>query len=219
MSQRQQLKQRVLDFLAEQDPTVLIEETDKHTLKAMIDELVPFTAVPEPIKQPDKAAGVWDSLFASFGAKHSDEKPVQHTSNLAFQSFGKLPMTPIHVHTIHQEITADTHAYNNIIYVHNDARTAEAAIVMKGRYSEDPDNAQRYPVAFYNVSLQGTQKQSPEQLREQFGLQSDVDLDVDFKPPTLHSDIVYLDDDIRINFGSIGGFYVLQRSDREGFSI
>lgn len=219
MNDQQENKQRVLDFLSTQDPAVLISEPDKAHLKGLIDALVPFTAVPEPIKHKHKAAGVWNSLFASFGAKHSDEKPVQHSSNLGFQSFGKLPMTPIHVHTIHQEITADTHAYNNVIYVHNEARNAEAAIVMKGTYSEDPDNAQRYPVAFYNVSLQGTQNQSPRQLREQFGLESGVDLDVDFKPPTLHSDIVYLDDDIRINFGSIGGFYVLQRSDREGFSI
>lgn len=219
MNQRQQLKQRVIDFLAVQDPTVLIDEADKHTLKEMIDELVPFTAVPDPIKQPHKAAGVWDSLFASFGAKHSDEKPVQHTSNLAFQSFGNLPMTTIHVTEINQEISAESQAYNNVIFVQNETRTANATILMKGRYSEDPDNTQRYPVAFYNVSLRATEDQSTEQLREQFGLPADTPLDVDFKPPTLHSDIVYLDDDLRINFGSIGGFYVLQRLDRAAFSI
>jgi hypothetical protein len=219
VNESQAHKHRVLEFLKLQDPTVLISEPDKDHLKSLIDALVPFTAVPDPIKHKHKAAGVWNSLFASFGANHSAEKPVQHRSNLGFQSFGKLPMTPIHVHTIHQEITADTHAYNNVIYAHNDARNAEAAIVMKGTYSEDPNNPQRYPVAFYNVSLQGTQNQSPEQLREQFGLEPDVDLDVDVKPPTLHSDIVYLDDDIRINFGNIGGFYVLQRSDHKGFSV
>lgn len=219
MSQRQQLKQRVLDFLAEQDPAVLIEETDKHALKAMIDELVPFTAVPEPIKQPHKAAGVWDSLFASFGAKHSDEKPVQHTSNLAFQSFGNLPMATVHVTGVNQEISVEDQAYNNVIFVANETRTANAVVLMKGRYSEDPDNPQRYPVSFYNVSLQATDNRTDDELREQFGLPADTPLDIDFKPPTLHSDIVYLDDDLRINFGSIGGFYVLKRIDRAGFSI
>lgn len=219
MSQRQQLKQRLLDFLAQQDPTVLIEEADKHALKAMIDELVPFTAVPDPIKQPEKAAGVWDSLFASFGAKHSDEKPVQHTSNLAFQSFGNLPMAIIQVTEINQEISVDGQAYNNVIFVGNEAGTAKAAVLMKGRYDEDPDNPQRYSVAFYNVSLQAVDNLSDDELREQFGLAADTPLEVDFKPPTLHSDIVYLDDDLRINFGSIGGFYVLKRIDRDGFSI
>ena len=217
--QRQQLKHRMLAFLAAQDPAVLISEPDKHTLKAMIDELVPLTPVPEPIKHPEKAAGVWNSLFASFGAKHSDEKPIRHTSNLAFQSFGKLPMATIHVTNIHQEITVEDQAYNNVIFVANEPRTASAAVVMKGRYAEDHDNPQRYSVAFSNVSLQGTDGQTDEALREQFGLAADTALSVDFKPPTLHSDIVYLDDDLRINFGSIGGFYVLQRLDRAGFSI
>jgi hypothetical protein len=34
----------------------------------------------------------------------------------------------------------------------------------------------------------------------------------DLTPPRLHSDVVYLDDDLRINIGSFGGLYVLRRS-------
>ena len=219
MSQREQLKANILDFLAAQDPTVLISEADKETLRAMVDELVPFTQVPEPIRNQNKAEGVWTSLFASFGAKHSDDKPMHHTSSLAFQSFGNFPMVPVHVTDINQEILAETKAYNNVVFIQNEDRSANAIVLMQGNYMEDPDNPQRYSVRFSNVSLRGADGQSDAELRQQFGLDEDEALSKEFKPPVLHSDIVYLDDDMRINFGSLGGFYVLKRLKRAGLSI
>ena len=219
MTKPAELKKEILGFIADHDPSVLMGEADKTQLKGMLDELLPFTQVPRPIKDQHRVEGVWTSLFTSFGAKHSDDKPMLHTSTLAFQSFGKLPMVPAHVTRIDQEILAETGAYNNVVAVQNEARTANAIIVMQGRFSEDPDNPQRFCVSFSNVSLNAADGQSEDELREQFGLADDVALAKSFRPPTLHSDIVYLDDDMRVNYGSMGGFYVLRRLQREGYSI
>ena len=39
------------------------------------------------------------------------------------------------------------------------------------------------------------------------------------KPPKLSSDVIYLDDALRINVGSLGGLYLLRRSDEPAISI
>jgi hypothetical protein len=219
MATREELKQNILDFLAQQNPTVLISEADKQQLRFMIDELVPHTPVPEPGKDQHKAAGVWVSLFASFGAKHSDDQPQHHTTNLAFLSFGNLPAATVHVTEVRQEIDAETKAYNNVVFLDNEDRSAKAVLVVHGRYQADGEDPKRYGVSFSGVSLHGADGQSDDELRQQFGLAADTPLKKQFKPPTLHSDIVYLDDDLRINFGGLKGFYVLLRAERPAFSL
>ena len=60
---------------------------------------------------------------------------------------------------------------------------------------------------------------SGEALRVQFGLEPDAPLRRELKPPKLHSDVVYCDDDMRINHGSMGGVYVLRRLATPGQSV
>jgi hypothetical protein len=219
MDRRTTLKNEILAFVADLDPTVLINESDKASLKSMLDELTTLTPVPEPIRHTDQVEGVWESLFTSFGAKHSDDQPMKHTTTLAVQSFGNFPMVPVHVNEITQEILSETQAYNNVVFVQNEDRSANAIIVVEGNYSEDPEDPKRFQVSFSGVSLNGADGQSDAELREQFGLDPDEPLRKEFRPPALHSDIVYLDEDVRINYGKLGGFYLLRRLDREGYSI
>jgi len=219
MDQRTALKNEILEFVARQDPTVLMDEAGKSRLKSMLDELTAMTPVPEPIHHQDKVEGVWESLFTSFGAKHSDDQPMKHTTSLAVQSFGNFPMVPVHVEQITQEILSETQAYNNVVFVQNEDRSANAVIVVEGNYSEDPEDPKRFLVKFTAVSLNGADGQSDAQLREQFGLDADEPLRKEFRPPALHSDVMYLDEDVRIMYGKLGGFYLLRRLDREGYSI
>lgn len=219
MERRVTLRNKILDFVSRQDPAVLMSEADKTELKAMLDELTTMTPVPEPIRHQDQVEGVWESLFTSFGAKHSDDQPMQHTTTLAIQSFGNFPMVPVHVNEITQEILSETQAYNNVVFVQNEDRTANAIIVVEGNYREDPEDPKRFQVSFSGVSLNGADGQSDAALRQQFGLETDEPLRKEFRPPALHSDIVYLDENVRVNYGKLGGFYLLQRLDREGYSI
>lgn len=218
-SEREALKAKILSLVEAHDPTQLMGDADKARLKGMLDELTAMTPVPDPIRRQDRVEGVWRSLFTSFGVSHSSDQPLQHTSTLAFQSFGKLPMVPAHVIDITQEILAETGAYNNVVFVQNEARDANAIVVVEGEFSEDPENPQRFRVRFHRASLRGAEGQSDDELRRQFGLDDAVELSRSFRPPSLHSDIVYLDDDLRVNYGSLGGFYVLRRLDRAGYSI
>jgi hypothetical protein len=92
-------------------------------------------------------------------------------------------------------------------------------IVVWGRYSLNEAMPQRYDVAFYAVELVPPSGVSDADFRAQFGLDAELPLRVEMKPPRLHSDVVYCDDDMRINFGAMGGVYVLKRLATPGKSV
>ena len=219
MSNAAELKQQILTYVDGLDEMTLPSVAEKDELRALCDELCPLTPTPRPIEQQEVPEGVWRTRFASFGAKHSDGQPLQHETNLKLQSFGNLPSVPARVTHMHQEIEQESKAYNNVVYVTNSAGDTRAVIVMEGRYSGDDDNPQRYSVEFHRVSLRTVDGEPADDLREAFGIDADAPLAVEFRPPKLHSDIVYVDEDIRINYGSLGGFYVLQRVQEPGFSV
>ena len=60
---------------------------------------------------------------------------------------------------------------------------------------------------------------SDDAVRVQFGLEAGYPLRHELKPMKLHSDVVYCDESMRINFGSMGGVYVLERLPGPGKSV
>ena len=219
MSEPSNSKQKIFEFLDTMDESVLVSEAEKDQLKAWCDSLSEHTPVPDPANQQQAAAGVWRSRFASFGAKHSDSMPLKHTSNLAIQSFGNLPKVTVKVEALLQEIHVESKAYNNVVHLTNEAGDATAVLVMFGRYDCDEENPQRYGVSFYRVALFCGDDRDDAAFRAAFGIDGDTQLDKEFKPPALYSDIVYLDEDSRINYGKLGGFYVLTRDPTAPYSI
>lgn len=220
MSEQADLKRKIFAFVDQLDETVVASEEDKDQLRGLCDELCQYTPCPEPINNQHVSEGVWLTRFASFGAKHSDSQPLQHDTSLMLLSFGNLPKVPVRVTSMHQEIEESSAAYNNIVFIQNPSGDAKAVVVMDGVYTGDEENLQRYSVAFTGVRLESADDSSDEAaLRQAFGIDADVPLKKEFRPPKLHSDIVYVDDDMRINYGGLGGFYVLQRLTSKGFSV
>ena len=78
---------------------------------------------------------------------------------------------------------------------------------------------QRYVVNFYRGQIRGQNGESDEEIRAAFGFEPNVEIDFELKSPPLHSDIVYCDDDMRINFGSVGGKYILTRKTSPWLSV
>ncbi len=219
MATAEELKAQILSFLDGTDESQLVSEAEKDQLRNWCDALCEHTPTPQPINEQSAAEGVWLTRFASFGAKHSDSQPLQHDTDLKLQSFGNLPSAPARVKRLHQEIEQSSKAYNNVVFIENAAGDTDAVILMEGVYSGDDENLQRYSVGFQRVSLQGLNGESDDALRQAFGIDGEGELSKEFRPPKLHSDIVYVDDDLRINYGSLGGFYVLQKLSEPGFSV
>ncbi|MEL7197777.1 MAG: PAP/fibrillin family protein [Pseudomonadota bacterium] len=199
------------------DGTYDDETFDK--IHALINELVPLTPTPRPLDAQEFVQSPWGSGFAQFGPKHTAGKPIQHETTMALQSFGQFPKVPIKVHDIDQEIRVEGNHYNNVTDVSTPDGKHHATLIVWGRYSIPEDNPVRYSVDFYAIELRAPKGVSDEELRAQFGLEEGFELRREMKPPKLHSDVVYCDDDMRINFGSMGGVYVMRRLDTPGKSV
>jgi len=186
---------------------------------AAIDRLLPHTPLPRPIDDEAKVAAPWATLFAQFGPKHSAGKPVAHETTFATLSFNTLPKLPLRLLELAQEIHHESKDYNNVHIIEPLEGGLRAHLTVYGRYRIEPDHPQRYIVEFYKAAVAGLDGAGEDDVRRAFGFAEDQPLSADIKPPKLHSDVVYCDDSLRINFGSMGGVYVLRRTDGPGVSV
>lgn len=195
------------------------DEAQIERVHALIAALLPFNPTPRPIDAQGFVESPWGSHFAQFGPKHTAGKPIRHATSLKLQSFNVFPDLPIKVDELSQEIRVEGAHYNNVTEVLTPDEAHRARLIMWGRYQLDPEAPQRYAVDFYAVELLGVDGADDEAVRAWFGLEPGAPLRRALKPPKLHSDVVYCDDDMRINFGSMGGVYVLNRLAGPGKSV
>lgn len=213
-------KDRLLGHLDRQDALGPYSEEAFQELGQLVEALKPLSPVPAPVDALEYVEGRWETLFAHFGARHSAGKPKVHDSNLKVQSFNCFPPVPVRVERISQEISRVGSAYNNVIdFLAADGNT-RGVMIVHGRFCDDPDNRQRFVVDFHRVELRPAAGGNEAGLRAALGFGGDDSLIVDLaKPPRLHSDVIYVDDDVRINAGGLGGLYVLRRSPEAPASI
>jgi len=189
-------------------------------LKETIEAISPLSPVPDPMNQEDKVEGHWVGVFQHFGAQHSKGMMPPAPSSLKIQTFGHLPDVSVTHLATAQEIKAADKSYNNVTLVENADKTKQAHCIIFGTYSADDEDPTRFHVAFSGFALRGLNGESDDALRAAFGLNADTALEGEFKPPRLHSDVVYLDDDTRVNYGGLGGVYVMRlEKDHPGVSV
>jgi hypothetical protein len=186
---------------------------------ALIDALAALTPLPRPIDAQDKVAGPWGTLLAQFGPRHTAGKPIAHLSSFKLLTFGSLPDRPLRMIGIEQEIHHISKDYNNLQIVESPDGTVRAHLIMFGKYHIEADTPKRYSVDFDRVVLRSSDGTSDDGLRAAFGFDMEQSLELTFKPPKLHSDIIFCDDEMRINFGSMGGVYVMERLHHGGHSV
>jgi hypothetical protein len=213
------LKTKLRAAIDASQPDGTYDEAGVEAIHALVNQLVPLTPTPSPFAHQEFVAAPWASEFAQFGAKHTAGKPIQHLSSLKVQSFSRFPDLPVQVQTIEQEIRVEGRHYNNVVDITTPDGAHHARIIVWGRYDVHEDAPQRYIVEFYAVELVPPPGVSAEALRQQFGLEPGAALRIELKPPRLHSDVAYVDEDMRINFGSLGGVYVMKRLTTPGKSV
>lgn len=219
MTERDRLKKALFDAIDAANPDGTYADDALALVHERVQALVPHSPIPRPVDAQDKVASPWATLFAQFGPRHTAGKPIVHETTLALQSFNALPKVPVIVRHLEQEIDHRDKHYNNVVTVTPPDGSCEAHVITWGRYDIDAEEPQRYKVGFYQVELRGPEGMADDVLRSTFGLAPDQPLVVTLKPPKLHSDVVYCDDDTRVNFGSMGGMYVLKRLDHAGRSV
>lgn len=219
MTAKNPVRAQLLAHLELQDAAGGFSDEAFARLQALVTEIRAESPVPAPMLALDRVEGRWETVFAHFGARHSAGKTRVHDSDLKVQSFNRFPAAPVKVTRICQEIARAGCAYNNVIDFLTPNGAARGVMVVRGVFRGDDANPQRFVVDFVRVELHPVAGTSELQLREGLGFTAVEPLLVDLKPPRLHSDVVYLDDDMRINIGSFGGLYLLRRSPEPPFSI
>ena len=219
MTDVETLKASLRSAIDDCQPDGTYDDQTLDKIHALIDQLVPHTPTPRPFDEQGFVAGVWGSHYAQFGPKHTAGKPIKHETSMKLQSFARFPDLPIKVDDIDQEIRVEGGHYNNVVSIMTPDEKHKATIIVWGRYDIEEETPQRYDVEFYAVELVPPEGVSEDEVRAQFGLEPGFPLRQELKPPRLHSDVVYCDDDMRINFGSMGGVYVLNRLDAPGKSV
>jgi hypothetical protein len=213
------LKADLIAAIAASDDAGRYGEQGLDAIHALIEALVPLSPIARPVDEQAKVAGPWKSLFAQFGPRHTAGKPIAHETSFKLLTFNALPDLPMRMIDIEQEIHAVSKDYNNVQIIEPIDGSLRAHLIMYGHYTIEPDQPQRYKVDFSRVALSSPDGASDETLRQAFGFDEAQPLEVSFKPPALHSDMVYCDRDMRINFGSMGGVYVLERCNHSGHSV
>lgn len=218
MSQAEQLKTRLHACLDTADAAGGLDEETFTTLMGLIDELAqvnPYVAA----ERPDMVAGSWSTLFASFGARHSSGKTVRHAADLKIHSLGQLPSAPMQVLSIVQEIDEHGDAYNNVVDFECGEEDTPGRLIVRGRFSCDPAAPIRYQVGFYRAEVLPRDGATQATLCAGLGFSEGEPLSAEFKPPPFYSDILYVDEALRINRGNFGGVYVLTRREGSAYSL
>ena len=213
------LKAELLAAIDADGGTGRYDEAGIDAIHALIEQLIPHTPIPRPIDEQERVAGPWKSLFAQFGPKHTAGKPITHETSFKLLTFNSLPHAPLRLLEIEQEIHAVSKDYNNVHIIETIDGGLQALLIVFGHYAIEPAEPGRYKVDFARVALRSPDGVADADLRQAFGFEREQALDVSFKPPALHSDVVYCDEDLRINFGSMGGVYVMSRLHHGGHSV
>lgn len=219
MASRDALKQNLMAAIDHSNPDGTYSDEAYDALKSAIDEMVPHSPIPRPFDKQDEIAGHWVTRFAQFGPRHTAGKPIEHENQLNFVSFSAFPALPFRNLDLAQEIHQDTKDYNNVHVIEPTGGGPKLRLATYGRYHVTTDEPQRYGVEFYKTRIWSESGHSDDEIRALLNLPTDHALEKTVKSPKLHSDIVYCDENIRINFGSVGGIYVLERVANPGVTV
>ncbi len=211
MNDRSRVRAALLAHLDTASPSGGLSDQGFARLGVLVTELSALTAYPRPAEQPEVLAGRWLTVFAHFGARHSAGKPRVHESNLKIHSFNKFPELPISVLAMHQEVAADGSRYDNVVSIAAPAGGARGEVITHGRWAVDAFNPQRLNIEFHHVELRPVAGADAAALRASLDATPDLVLSAALKVSKLYSDVVYLDDELRINIGIQGGLYVLSK--------
>lgn len=217
---RETIKADLLSVIDLAAPDGTYSDENYETLQRLMDELTALTPTPRPVDKQAFVAGHWETLYAQFAVRHTAGKTIAHDNMFHFVSWSNLPKLPFRNLDLRQEIHHESGDYNNVHLIQPIGGGLDCYYTLFGRYTVEADEPQRYKVDFYRGEIRGQNYESDDEIRKAFGFEDGQRIEFKMeKSPPLHSDIVYCDEDIRINFGSIGGKYVLRRKESPWLSV
>lgn len=217
MSNRESLREEMLALCETHKEGFASGTPEALRLDELIDEISKVTLYPNAMDYPDIWRGQWVGIYHNLGGlvggKQTKDQGIGYTTSLYAYSMKRLPDIPARFDGNVLEVEPTTGAYN----FQADMLVGEAQVPTDhytlGRYrrGENPD---RFYVEFDSFMVRPKDKSmSLDEYAAAIGVDDPAKLhaEMDIKPK-LYSTILYMDDDIRIQLGQLGGHYIMRRT-------
>lgn len=225
MSQRETLKAELLELIETHKEGFASGTPESQRINDLIDELVAETPYPGALNHPDVYRGHYEGDYYNFGrlvgGDGAQDQGTGVTTSLRVFSMGRLPDIPATHISSGLEIDPENGIYN----FYGRLKVGEAQVPSHhftyGRFNKKDENPDRFFVEFDGFEISPMDADmSIDDYCKAIGVESADELKTTISPsPKLWSHVAYMDDDMRIQLGQLGGHYIMFRTDEPMYSI
>jgi hypothetical protein len=225
MAQREELRAELLELIRTNKEGFAAMTPATQRIDALIDELVQVTKYPGALDYPDVIRGHWAGVYFSFGRLVGGDGATRQgagvTTSLRVFSMGRLPDVPATQVYSGLEIEPLSGAYNFYARYKIGEAKIDSHHLTYGRYRRKEENPDRFFVEFDKFEILPADPAMPlDDFRRATGIGATENLSAVLSPsPKLWSHVAYMDDDIRIHLGQMGGHYVMRRTDLPMYAL
>jgi len=225
MTDRLALRRELLDLIANHKEGFASGTPESQRIDALIDELLPLSPYANALDHPEVFRGHWAAEYHNIGklvgGAAAQNQGVGVTASLKVFSMGRLPDIPARFLGNGLEIDPATGAYNFVAHFELGEKRVPTYHFSLARYQRREENLRRFFVEFEGFKVVPMDSSmSMERFAAEIGVSDPALLSHDLHPRTkLWSDVAYMDDDLRIQLGQLGGHYVMRRTDLPMYSI
>ncbi|MDX2223629.1 MAG: hypothetical protein SFV21_12815 [Rhodospirillaceae bacterium] len=225
MSDRDRLRAELVSIIATHKEGFASGTPESKRIDELIDALAPLTPYPNPMDHAQVFRGHWSGDYFNFGklvgGSGSRDQGVGVTVSLKEFSMGRLPDIPATFMASGLEIEPESGAYNFVSQFalgHNRVPSYHFAFAFYRRKEEQLD---RFFVDFAGFRVAPVDQAMPmAEFADAIGVDDPALLSAELNPRAkLWSRVVYMDDDLRIQLGQLGGHYILLKTDRPMYSL
>jgi hypothetical protein len=223
--QRLALRRELLEIIATHQEGFDSGTPESARIDAIIDELEPLTFYPDAMNFPDVFRGHWSGDYYNIGrligGKGAHNKGRGVTTSLKVWSMGRLPDIPSQFLGSGLEINPDTGEYNFFSHFTIGEKAVPAYHFAFAKYRTVAEEMDRFFVDFDKFKIvPADHDMTMEEFVEETGLGSMDNVEAKIEtPPKLWSRVPYMDDEMRVQLGKLGGHYILFKTDRPMYSI
>lgn len=225
MADRNALRAELLALIATHKEGFAAGTPATQRIDALIDELLPLSPYPDALDHPEVFRGHWAAEYHSIGklvgGAGAQNQGVGVTASLKVFSMGRMPDIPARFLGNGLEIDPPSGAYNFVAHFELGEKRVPCYHFSIAKYRRNESNLRRFQVDFEAIRVVPVDPaMTMAELAAAVGIDDPAQLDVTLQPTTkLWSDVAYMDDEIRIQLGQLGGHYVMRRTDLPMYSI
>lgn len=215
-AEREALKAELVGLVASHKEGFASGTPEARRIDALIDLLRPLTPYPRAMDHGEVYGGRWSNDFSNYGkyvgGRDVTDQGLGAKTNLKTFSMGRLPEVPLQVLENGLEIDPPTRRYHLCGLVLAGAEEIPADLRALAVYEQREEDPETFFIAFKAFDIRPRDPDLPiEAFCRRIGIETHH---VRLEPnPKLHSTIAYMDDDLRIQLGQLGGHYVMHKTD------